>query len=175
MTFLSVRSSLSNLVGLKCYWSLKILLQFNGSQRRECLWFFSLTFSNPKILECLFLRLIVKCEKFNFLKILGRLVNGHLEKFNRPPAVENLGNIHFSVQIFNKKQSLGARTCRPTILVKTFGTLCFRAGKCNSSTPPPPPPSWAVLGVTSQTLFTYFAYATDLNFVQGGGVGGKSC
>ena len=26
-----------------------------------------------------------------------------------------------------------------------------------------------MLGVTSQTLFTYFAYAKDLNFVQGGG------
>ena len=25
-----------------------------------------------------------------------------------------------------------------------------------------------MLGVTSQTLFTYFAYAKDLNFVQGG-------
>ena len=85
-----------------------------------------------------FLRLIVKCEKFNFQKILGRLVNGHLETFNRPPAVENVGNIHFFVQIFNKKHSLGARTCRPTILVKTFGTLCFRGGKCNSSRPPPP-------------------------------------
>ena len=28
-----------------------------------------------------------------------------------------------------------------------------------------------MLGVTSQTLFTYFAYAKDLNFVQGGGGG----
>ena len=26
-----------------------------------------------------------------------------------------------------------------------------------------------MLGVTSKTLFTYFAYAKDLNFVQGGG------
>ena len=60
---------------------------------------FSLTSSNPKILDCLFLRLIVKCEKFNFQKILGRLVNGHLENFNRPSAIENLGNIHFFVQI----------------------------------------------------------------------------
>ena len=28
-----------------------------------------------------------------------------------------------------------------------------------------------MLGVTSQTRFTYFAYAKDLNFVQGGGGG----
>ena len=29
-------------------------------------------------------------------------------------------------------------------------------------------PPWTVLGVTSQTFFTYFAYAKDLNFAQGG-------
>ena len=52
-------------------------------------------------------RLRVKCEKFNFRKILGSLVNGHLETFRRPPAVENLGNIHFFVQIFNKKTVVG--------------------------------------------------------------------
>ena len=34
-----------------------------------------------------------------------------------------------------------------------------------------PPPLWTVLGVTSQTLFTYFAYAKDFNFVRGVGVG----
>ena len=60
---------------------------------------------------------------------------------------------------------LGSQT---TILVKTFGTLCFRWGICNSSWPLPP---WTVLDATSQTLFTYFAYAKDLNFVREAGVG----
>ena len=32
-----------------------------------------------------------------------------------------------------------------------------------------PLPHWTVLSATSQTLFTNFAYAKDLNFVQGGG------
>ena len=33
----------------------------------------------------------------------------------------------------------------------------------------PPPPPRTVLGVTSQTPFTYLAQVIDLNFVQGGG------
>ena len=39
---------------------------------------------------------------------------------------------------------------------------------------PSPTPSLTVLGVTSQTSFTYLAHVKDLNFV-GGGKGGKSC
>ena len=34
--------------------------------------------------------------------------------------------------------------------------------------PTPPPPFRTVLGVTSQTPFTYLATVKDLNFVQGG-------
>ena len=54
-----------------------------------------------------------------------------------------------------------------TILFKTFGTLCV-SGEENVIQVDPPPP-WTVLDVTSQTLFTYFAYAKNLNFVRGGG------
>ena len=36
-----------------------------------------------------------------------------------------------------------------------------------------PLPPWTVLYVRSQTLFTYFVYAKDLNFVRGGGVEGN--
>ena len=44
---------------------------------------------------------------------------------------------------------------RSTILVKTFGILCV-------SGPPPSPPPRTVVGVTSQTLFTYFALEKNL-------------
>ena len=60
----------------------------------------------------------------------------------------------------------------PTILFKTFWTLCFPVEENVIQVDPPPPRT--VLDVTSQTLFTYFAFAKDLNFVQGG-MGEKSC
>ena len=50
-----------------------------------------------------------------------------------------------------------------TILVKTFGTLCI-LGEENVIQVDPPPP-WTVLGVTSQTPFTYLVHFMDLNFV----------
>ena len=56
-----------------------------------------------------------------------------------------------------------------TILVKTFGTLCVSGEENVIQVDPPPPLNIRVLGVTSQTLFTYFAYGKDLNFVWGGG------
>ena len=77
----------------------------------------------------------------------------------------------------NYKQETKELENQTTILVKTFGTLCV-SGEENviQVDPPPPPLDIRVLGVTSQTLFTYFAYGKDLNFVWGGGgVGEKSC
>ena len=58
---------------------------------------------------------------------------------------------------FNDSEAL------PTILVKTFGTLCV-LGDENVIQVDPPPPS-TVLGVTSQTPFTYLVHFMDLNFV----------
>ena len=56
------------------------------------------------------------------------------------------------------------RACsQATILVKTFGTLCV-LGEENVIQVDPPPP-WTVLGVTSQTPFTYLVHFKDLNFV----------
>ena len=61
---------------------------------------------------------------------------------------------------FNHSEAL------PTILVKTFGTLCVLGDEnvIQVDHPPPPPPS-TVLGVTSQTPFTYLLHFMDLNFV----------
>ena len=62
----------------------------------------------------------------------------------------------------------------PTILVKTFGTLCV-LGEENVIKVDPPHPPRTVLGVTSQTPFTYLVHFMDLNLFWGGGVGKKSC
>ena len=62
---------------------------------------------------------------------------------------------------FNHSEAL------PTILVKTFGTLCVLGDENviqGDPLPPPSPPS-TVLGVTSQTPFTYLVHFMDLNFV----------
>ena len=56
---------------------------------------------------------------------------------------------------------------KPTILDKTFGTLCV-SGKENVIEVDPLP-SWTVLSVTSQTPFIYFVHVKGLNFVPGGG------
>ena len=67
------------------------------------------------------------------------------------------------------KAKLSLTTC--TILVKTFGTLCV-LGEENVIQVDPPTP-WTVLGVTSQTTFTYLANVKDIQFVHGEGVGEK--
>ena len=74
----------------------------------------------------------------------------------------------------NYKQETKELENQTTILVKTFGTLCV-SGEENVIQVDPPPLNlnFRVLGVTSQTLFTYFAYGKDLNFVWG--VEEKSC
>ena len=59
---------------------------------------------------------------------------------------------------FNHSEAL------PTILVKTFGTLCV-LGDENVIQVDPPPPASTVLGVISQTPFTYLVHFMDLNFV----------
>ena len=59
---------------------------------------------------------------------------------------------------FNHSEAL------PTILVKTFGTLCVLGDENVIQVDPSPPPS-TVLGVTSQTPFTYLVHFMDLNFV----------
>ena len=59
---------------------------------------------------------------------------------------------------FNHSEAL------PTILVKTFGTLCVLGDENVIQVDHPPPPS-TVLGVTSQTPFTYLLHFMDLNFV----------
>ena len=48
-------------------------------------------------------------------------------------------------------------------------TSCLRWGNVTFKLTPLPP--WTVLGVTSQTLFTYLVHFKDLNFVCGGGGG----
>ena len=53
-------------------------------------------------------------------------------------------------------------------LVKTFATL-FVSGEENAIQVAP---SWIVLGVTSQTTFTYLAHVKGLNSAQGWGGGG---
>ena len=56
----------------------------------------------------------------------------------------------------------------PTILVKTFGTLCVLGDENVIQVDPPPPPlspPSTVLGVTSQTPFIYLVHFMDLNFV----------
>ena len=53
-----------------------------------------------------------------------------------------------------------------TILVKTFRTLCVSGEKNAIQVDSLPyPTSLTVLGVTSQTPFTYLAHVKDLNFV----------
>ena len=59
---------------------------------------------------------------------------------------------------FNNSEAL------PTILVKTFGTLCVLGDENVIQVDHQPPPS-TVLGVTSQTPFTYLLHFMDLNFV----------
>ena len=60
---------------------------------------------------------------------------------------------------FNHSEAL------PTILVKTFGTLCVLGDENVIQVDHPPPPPSTVLGVTSQTPFTYLLHFMDLNFV----------
>ena len=54
-----------------------------------------------------------------------------------------------------------------------WDTLYFRCRGCNSNSPPSPP--LTVLGVTSQTPFTYLAHVEDLNFVHRGKVFSRPC
>ena len=61
------------------------------------------------------------------------------------------------------KALLLGRKQKATILVKTFGTLCFLGEE--NIIQVDPLPSWTVLGVTSQTPFTYLVHFMDLNFV----------
>ena len=60
---------------------------------------------------------------------------------------------------FNHSEAL------PTILVKTFETLCVLGDENVIQVDPPPSPPSTVLGVTSQTPFTYLVHFMDLNFV----------
>ena len=60
----------------------------------------------------------------------------------------------------------------PTILVKTFGTLCV-LGEENVIHVDPLSPR-TVLGVTSQTPFTYLVHFMDLNLFGGGGGWGRN-
>ena len=69
----------------------------------------------------------------------------------------------------NYKQETKELENQTTILVKTFGTLCVSGEENVIQVDPPHPLNTRVLGVTSKTLFTYFAYGKDLNFVWGGG------